>query len=57
MNPITFALRHPVTVITGLAALALGISRRVQGIRLSFEPADIVNEGMVRRRSCSRPPA
>ena len=46
MNPIVFALRHPVTVLTGLAALALGAAialgaGRVVGLTTNSMKVDI----------------
>src|SRR5947199_6674563 len=39
MNPIVFALRHPVTVITALAALVLGTGLAVWRMRVDIFPA------------------
>src|SRR5437588_11083393 len=39
MNPIVFALRHPVTVVTALVALALGTGLAVWKMRVDIFPA------------------
>src|SRR5436305_13131443 len=39
MNPIVFALRHPVTIVTALAALALGTGLAVWKMRVDVFPA------------------
>ncbi|HEY1375895.1 MAG TPA: efflux RND transporter permease subunit, partial [Gemmataceae bacterium] len=39
MNPIVFALRHPVTVVTALAALALGTGLAVWRMKVDIFPA------------------
>jgi multidrug efflux pump subunit AcrB len=39
MNPIVFALRHPVTVITGLAALVLGAGLAIWKMKVDIFPA------------------
>jgi multidrug efflux pump subunit AcrB len=39
VNPITFALRHPVTVITGLAALALSAGLAVYRMKVDIFPS------------------
>jgi multidrug efflux pump subunit AcrB len=39
MNPIAFALRHPVTVITAMAALVLGAGLAVWRMKVDIFPA------------------
>ncbi len=39
LNPIVFALRHPVTVITALAALALGTGLAIWRMKVDIFPA------------------
>src|SRR5215475_4690307 len=39
MNPIVFALRHPVTVITGLVALALASGLAIYRMKVDIFPA------------------